>query len=166
MHDKLVLNKVETVRHDFIWMVHHISHYTHTHTHTYTHTHTHTHTHPHYDTQTQHIRTFFVRESGQLVDVFTRVHAVGHTEAKVEVKALHAPVPEEVPLNHLEVFHWLVSHPELHTGIGENRGEGEGGGGKMIFKTQHAKKVVNVLAVGGRHLVNTPKQRKKTTASV
>ena len=47
--------------------------------------------------------------------MLTSVATSGHTEAKIEVKALQALVPEEVPLDHSEVFHLVITNCKLYT---------------------------------------------------
>lgn len=43
------------------------------------------------------------------------VLAAGHTEAKLEIKALEQLIAEVVSLNHAEVVDGCVSHCELHS---------------------------------------------------
>ena len=50
--------------------------------------------------------------------MFTRVFAVRHAEAKIEIETLQELIFEIVPLNHSKVLDWLVSHGKLDTARG------------------------------------------------
>lgn len=58
--------------------------------------------------------TAVLRQGREFVDVFTRVLASGHAEAKLKVKTLQQSLPEVVPFDHPEVFDGQVSDRELH----------------------------------------------------
>ena len=52
-------------------------------------------------------------ELGELVDVLARVLAVGDAEAEVKVKGLEVSIPEEVSLDHPEVWDRFRTNAEL-----------------------------------------------------
>ncbi len=68
-----------------------------------------------YGNNGSHFLTLLGADVRHLIDVLTRVAAVGHAESKVKIKSLHQLVPEEVSLYHPEVTHLLVSNSELHS---------------------------------------------------
>ncbi len=53
----------------------------------------------------------------ELVNVFTRVAAVGDAKAKVKVKVLEEASLEVMPLDHTETVNRPVAHSELHTEV-------------------------------------------------
>ena len=55
-------------------------------------------------------------DAGEVVDVLAGVLGVGHAEPEVKVERFEVAITEEVPLDHAEVFHGLVTHRELHRG--------------------------------------------------
>ena len=58
--------------------------------------------------------TFTVCELWKFVNMFTRVLAVWHTKAKVEVKTFQKPFFKVVPFNHAKVLHWFIADCEFN----------------------------------------------------
>lgn len=65
--------------------------------------------------------TAVLRQGWEFIDVFTRVLASGHAEAKLKVKTLQQSLSEIVPFDHPEVFNWQISDGELNTAQAHRR---------------------------------------------
>lgn len=82
-----------------------------------------------YCEQSERRLTELVWKLRELVDVFTRVSAVGNAEAEVEVEVLEEPTLEVVSLDHPKAVDGPVAHRELHAGVRthkQQRGEKHG----------------------------------------